>query len=117
MGSSLVVQRLGLGTFTAVTQVQSLVWELRSHIKLLHAVAKKTSTQTEYPGNFQHIYNFFKLKNLEVFGFWYDLKRRETFTPVSTRKKLSKQKRTLLDFQKTEVIEKTVATKTGTAGE
>ena len=41
MGGSLVVQRLGLGAFTAVTQVQSLVWELRSHIKLLHAVAKK----------------------------------------------------------------------------
>ena len=25
----------------AVAQVQSLVWELRSHIKLLHVVAKK----------------------------------------------------------------------------
>ena len=29
-GTSLVVQRLGLGTFTAKAQVQSLVWELRS---------------------------------------------------------------------------------------
>ena len=31
----------GFGAFTAAAQVQSLVWELRSHLKLLHAVAKK----------------------------------------------------------------------------
>ena len=77
---------------------------------------QKTSTQSTQETSNTFII-FFKLKNLEVFGFWYDLKRWETFTPVSTRKKLSKQKRTLLDFQKTEVIEKTVATKTGAAGE
>ena len=35
-GSSLVVWWLRLGTFTAVAWVQSLVWELRSHIKLFH---------------------------------------------------------------------------------
>ena len=34
--SSLVVQWLGFGAFTTVAQVQSLVWELRSHIKPLH---------------------------------------------------------------------------------
>ena len=39
-GSSRVVQWLGLNVFTAVTWVQPLVWELRSHIKLLHATAK-----------------------------------------------------------------------------
>ena len=33
---------MGLGAFTAAVQVQSLVWELRSHIKLLHALAKKS---------------------------------------------------------------------------
>ena len=31
--------------FTAVAQVQSLVWELRSHIKLLRAIAIKTNKQ------------------------------------------------------------------------
>ena len=41
LGSSLVVQWLGLSAFTAMAWVQSLVWELRSHVKLLHAVAKK----------------------------------------------------------------------------
>ena len=30
-----------LALFTAVAQVQSLVWELRSYIKPLHALAKK----------------------------------------------------------------------------
>ena len=50
-GSSLVVWWLGLSTFTAtawasipvgLTRVQSLVWELRLHIKLLNAIATKT---------------------------------------------------------------------------
>ena len=40
-GSSLVAQWLGLSAFTAAAWVQSLVWELRSHIKPLHATAKK----------------------------------------------------------------------------
>ena len=40
-GSSLVVWWLGFSTFTAAAQVKSLVWELRSHFKLLHAAAKK----------------------------------------------------------------------------
>ena len=40
MGSSLVVKVLGFGAFATEAQVQSLVWELRSHIKLLPIVAK-----------------------------------------------------------------------------
>ena len=40
-GSSLVVQWLGFGAFTVVTWVQSLIWELSFHIKLLCAVAIK----------------------------------------------------------------------------
>ena len=32
---------LGLRTFTTVAWIQSLVWELRPHIKLLHMAAKK----------------------------------------------------------------------------
>ena len=35
IGSSLMVQWLGLSTFTLEAQVQSLVWELKSHIKPL----------------------------------------------------------------------------------
>ena len=31
---------LGLSAFTTAAQVQSLVWEVRSHIKPLHAAAK-----------------------------------------------------------------------------
>ena len=38
---SLVVWWLGLSAFTIVALVQSLVWELRSHIKPLQATAKK----------------------------------------------------------------------------
>ena len=38
-GSSLAVQRLGLGAFTAVPRFQSLVGELRSH--RLHRLVKK----------------------------------------------------------------------------
>ena len=38
-GSSLVVQWLGLGSFTAVARVPSLVGELRSH--KMHGTAKK----------------------------------------------------------------------------
>ena len=34
-------QWLGLGAFTAAAWVQSLVWELRSHIKLLQGPMKK----------------------------------------------------------------------------
>ena len=40
-GHPLASQGLGLSPFTAEAQVQSLVWELRPHIKLLHAVAKE----------------------------------------------------------------------------
>lgn len=40
-GSSLVTQSLGFSLFTAVGQVRSLVWELRSHIQSLHTTAKK----------------------------------------------------------------------------
>ena len=36
-----MVQWLGFCTFNAVTWVQSPVWELRSHIKPRHTVAKK----------------------------------------------------------------------------
>lgn len=45
--SSLVVQWLGFGTFSTVAWVQSLVQELRPHIKLLRTVAKiHTHTHT-----------------------------------------------------------------------
>ena len=36
-----MVYKLELGTVTTEAQVQSLVWELRSHIKPVHASAKK----------------------------------------------------------------------------
>ena len=36
-----MVQWLGFGAFSTVVQVQLLIWELRSHIKPLHAMAKK----------------------------------------------------------------------------
>ena len=39
--SSLIVLWLGFGALTAVAWVQSLLWELRCHIKPLHASAKK----------------------------------------------------------------------------
>ena len=39
IGSSLAVEWLGFSTFTAVAWVQSLVQELRSHIKPRYAVA------------------------------------------------------------------------------
>ena len=39
MGSSLVVQWLGLDAFTAAAQVQPLVWELRFYIKPLYLMA------------------------------------------------------------------------------
>ena len=42
-GSSLVVWRFRFRTFIAVVQVQSLVWELKSHTQLLHSKAKKIS--------------------------------------------------------------------------
>ena len=35
-----MAQWLGLGAFPATAQIQSLVWELRSHIKPLHVMAK-----------------------------------------------------------------------------
>ena len=44
-GNSLVVQWLGLSTFTASVQVQSLVEELRSH--KLCGMAKKKKSQTD----------------------------------------------------------------------
>ena len=36
-----MVYRLGLGTFTTVAGIQPMVWKLSSHIKLLHARAKR----------------------------------------------------------------------------
>ena len=45
-GNSLAVQWLGLGAFTAVAQVQSLVGELRSCKP--HGVAKKTLRQKQF---------------------------------------------------------------------
>lgn len=41
---------LGLGAFTAVALVQSLVWDLRSHIKLLQTVAKKGKEKKKNAG-------------------------------------------------------------------
>ena len=46
LGNSLEVQWLGLGAFTAVAQVQSLVGELRSCKP--HGVAKKTLRQKQF---------------------------------------------------------------------
>ena len=36
-----MVSWLGFSTFTSASLVQCLVWELKSHIKLLHATANK----------------------------------------------------------------------------
>ena len=47
LGGSLLVSWLGLGAFIAAAQVQSLVWELRSHIALLHAVAEEGRKEGE----------------------------------------------------------------------
>lgn len=41
IGSFLRVYWLELSTLTSVACVQSLGWELRSHIKLLHTAARK----------------------------------------------------------------------------
>ena len=38
---------LGFSTFTTVARVQSLVWELRSHIKALHGVPPPPQKLTE----------------------------------------------------------------------
>ena len=46
LGNSLAVQWLGLGAFTAVAQVQSLVRELRSRKPHSTAKNKQTSKQT-----------------------------------------------------------------------
>ena len=43
----MVVQRVGLSTFTAAAQVQSLVRELRSHIEPLLTAAKSNNTKNE----------------------------------------------------------------------
>ena len=53
MSSSLVTYWLGSGTFTDIAQVWFLVWELRSHIKPLQAVAsgkkmKKRNVWNQY---------------------------------------------------------------------
>ena len=42
MWSSLVVYWLGLGGFTTIAQIQSLLWELRPYNKLLHAKTKNS---------------------------------------------------------------------------
>ena len=46
LGSSLVVQWLRFSAFTAVPCVQFLVWELRSHIKLLLPRQKKRGEES-----------------------------------------------------------------------
>ena len=40
---------LGFCAFSAVAQVQSLAWKLRSRIKLLHAVAKRKKKEKTKP--------------------------------------------------------------------
>ena len=40
-----MAQWLGFGAFTSVAWVQSQVWELRFHIKPLHAMAKQQQQQ------------------------------------------------------------------------
>ena len=50
-GSSLVVQWLGFGAFTAVARVQSLVRELRSCKQ--HSAAKKKKTKKNYIGDYK----------------------------------------------------------------
>ena len=51
-GNSLAVQWLGLGAFTAVTQVESLVWELRSCKP--HGTAKKNPKKQKQTTNKQN---------------------------------------------------------------
>lgn len=52
LGSSLVVEWLGLNTFSTVAWVQYPVWKLRSHIKLLHIRARKEKKKdVEVPVN------------------------------------------------------------------
>ena len=43
---------MGFGAFTAATQVQSLVWELRSHIKLMWPKKKKKKKKKLEGGEF-----------------------------------------------------------------
>ena len=51
IGSSWVVQWLALGAFITAAQVQSLVWEPRSCIRLLHAVPKKQNKTKQQQKN------------------------------------------------------------------
>ena len=57
-GNSLVVQWLGLDTFTAVVQVQSLVWELRAHRSC--SVAKQNKTKLKEKNKKQRRFRSYK---------------------------------------------------------
>ena len=48
----MVIQCLGLGTFTAVAGVQSLVWELRPNNKPLHTMDKKKKKKDKKRKNY-----------------------------------------------------------------
>ena len=59
---------MGYGAFTAVTWVQSLVWELRSYvIKLLHTVAKQ-SFKNEADTNIMFVNSIKILREMECHG-------------------------------------------------
>lgn len=47
-----MAQGLGFCAFTTVAQVRPLVWELRAHIKTLHALTKKKKKKKESLGSF-----------------------------------------------------------------
>lgn len=44
-----MAQGLGFCAFTTVAQVRPLVWELRAHIKTLHALTKKKKEKKRKP--------------------------------------------------------------------
>lgn len=46
-----MAQGLGFCAFTTVAQVRPLVWELRAHIKTLHALTKKKESLGSSPSS------------------------------------------------------------------
>ena len=64
-GNSLVVQWLGLGTFTAGARVQSLVGKLRSH-KLCSTAKKKKKKKVHYKYYLETLLCFLKKLNIEL---------------------------------------------------
>ena len=70
-------QWLGVHTFTSTAQVQSLVWQLRSHIKLFHIVTKKKKKKKEEEDHIARYLNiFFNLLKYGRFTIVSDIQRR-----------------------------------------